>query len=96
MKLKELFLKKTALRAPVTINKIWIWEIIAAGIFLLSFLVIDFLVYRNIVIQKSVPPGDISGAVYLRKTNLVEAAKKIKADQDFLENPQYPSIKNPF
>ncbi len=97
MNLKELFSKKSGPSAPIAINKIWILEVIAAGIFLVSFLFIDFWVYNNIFLQKSVTlSGDVGGVVYLKKTNLVEAGKKIKAYQDFLDNPQYPLIKNPF
>ena len=97
MTFKELFSKKTASPVPVAINKIWLWEIIAAAIFLIFFLFIDFLVYQNITSQETgISPENAGGVAHLKKNNLIEAGKKIKAYQNFLQNPQYPLIKNPF
>ncbi len=81
----------------MTIRKIWLFELLAAGILFLAILYIDFQIYRNITVEKQGVAVEAAGSgLYLRKSDLVEAVKKLKEHQDFVENPIYPLIKNPF
>lgn len=66
--------------------------------FLASVLYFDFWVYKNFVSNIELRAQE-EGAenLFLLKTPLIEkAADEIRKKDDFLQNPKYPIIKDPF
>ena len=67
-------------------------------ILLVGILYFDFWVYKNFVLgaESRALEGEQMGLFLLKTPLLEKAAEEIKKRNDFLENPVYPSIKNPF
>ena len=70
-----------------------IFTLILAGV-----LYFDFWVYKNFVLEaESRAKENEPKEIFLLKAPLLEkAAEEIKKRDDFLENPKYPLIKDPF
>lgn len=81
----------------MTIESIWVFGLIISLILLLGALWADyFLIYKKFVVEK-LPQAqiEVSGA-FLKKINLENAGKKLRAEKDFLENPSFLFVESPF
>lgn len=72
---------------------VWVGGIIL----LIAILYFDFRVYKKFVLDIESRKQEGLENLFLLKTPLLEkAAEEIRKKDDFLQNPKYPLIKNPF
>ena len=79
----------------LTLEKVWLREVMLGFIIFLAVLYFDFYIYRNFVWQKRINVERPS-IVSLRKQSIEAIAKKIKSNNDFITNPTFPVVQNPF
>ncbi len=78
------------------IKKIWNAELILGVLLLIVFLAFDFWVYNAYVRGGAGGVGAPEVATLLKKNALEKAANKIKSQNQFLKNPSFGVVKNPF
>lgn len=73
------------------IRKIWIYELVLAGLFLLLFLGWDIWIYQMKAEANSnlAALPDASKVIVLKKESLQAADKNIRAYKDFLKDPKF-------
>lgn len=74
--------------------------VLALGIIFLCFILyFDFWIYKKFVlnVEERARKEGAAEEIFLLKTPLLEkAADEIRKKDEFLQNPKYPLIKNPF
>ena len=84
-------------KGPLTIETIWTACVIALVILLLAALWGDYLIYENFITEKGgASAGQEKSTALLKKINLVNIAKKLREEKDFLESPSFQFVESPF
>lgn len=95
--IKQFFRKKPyGENRAVTLDKIWKIEIITASVLLSAFLIFDFWVYQNFILKRPDAQLDRAKVISFKKAGIERASKKIDNYTDFLKNPAFPFVENPF
>ncbi len=87
---------KNKIKPYFTVDMIWKAELVFGALALAIFMALDFWVYDAYVRGGSEEAGAPEVATLLKKNAIEKAANKIKSQKDFLENPSFQVVKNPF
>ncbi len=97
MTLKDLFSKIEHRSGPMAIESIWTAGLAIALVLLSAALWADyFLIYKKFVVDKLPPAQFEASGSFLKKTNLVNAGKKLREEKTFLDNPTSQFVESPF
>ena len=87
---------KSKIKPYFTVDIIWKAELAFGALVLAAFLAFDFWIYDTYVRGGSEEAGAPKVATLLKKSAIEKAANKIKSQNQFLESPTFPVVKNPF
>jgi len=87
---------KSKIKPYFTVDIIWKAELAFGALVLAAFLAFDFWIYDTYVRGGSGEAGAPEVATLLKKSAIEKAANKIKSQNQFLESPTFPVVKNPF
>lgn len=90
------FLAKLKFKKTLTVETMWMAEVIFSAILIPLLLVGDLWLYRNFVINKKLVSMSEGKAILLKKINLENIGKHIRAEKAFLDNPALPVVRSPF
>lgn len=93
MNLKDI---QNKIKPYFTVDMIWRAELVFCALLLAGFLVFDFWIYNTYVKGGVGETGIPEVATLLKKNAIEKAANNIKFQNQFLENPSFPVVKNPF
>jgi len=87
---------KNKIKPYFTVDMIWKMELVFGILFLAIFMAFDFWIYDTYVRGGFGEASAPEVATLLKKSAIEKAANKIKSQKDFLENPSFGVVKNPF
>ena len=97
LRVRLLFQKKSLReKRALTLGQIWKIELVLAAILLSAFLAFDFWLYQTFILSPPDISFDRENIVPFRKFTIERTVKKIENYADFLKNPTYPFVENPF
>ena len=87
---------KNKIKPHFTVDMVWKIELLLGALLLAAFLAFDFWAYNTYIRGVSGETGAPEVATLLKKNAIKKAADKIKSQNQFLEAPTFPVVKNPF
>lgn len=83
--------------ARLSLVSVWIFELSVLFLLLAGVLGFDWWIYRTLVTRRAEIPFDqLKGVTALDKKSIERAAQSIADHEEFLKNPTFSFIPNPF
>lgn len=90
------FLGKLKFKKALTVETLWTAGLVFSAVLVLFFLLGDWWLYQNFVVNKESVSVKVGRAVLLKKINLDNIGKHLRAEKAFLDNPALPIVRSPF
>lgn len=90
------FFAKLKFKQSLTVGTIWTAGLIFSAVLILLSLLGDLWLYQSFVKNKKFVSVSEGKAILLKKINLDNIGKYIRAEKAFLDNPALPFVKSPF
>lgn len=90
------FFAKFKFKKTLTVETLWTTWLIFSTILVSLFIFGDWWLYQNFVVNKESVSVEIGRTVLLKKINLDNIGKHLRAEKAFLDNPALPFVRSPF